>query len=185
MDAETLRWTLITVVVGALFMWGLTSLLFRVSGTWERVLTDEEIAKGARRERVSLGQMGPLVMGRRDVPGGYQELSGFLVGRTLYLKRRDHGLAALRAQGFPEPVAKLLDGQVMAKLELRLTKGGTHLEGKFVPQKVEFTHQPPRVTTSYFLAPQPRAYRRVIPVPAEEPVEVWGEELTPEQAEAG
>lgn len=184
MDAETLRWILITAVVGILSMWVLTSLLFRVSGTWERVLTDEEVEQGGRRERVTFGQIGPFVSGRRDVTGGYQELSGVLFGRTLYLKRRDHGVAALAAQGFPAPIAKLLDGQVMAKLELRLVEGGTHLTGKFLPQKVEFTHQPPRVTSAYFLDPQPRTYRRVIPVPAEEREEAWVEEITPEQAEA-
>lgn len=183
MDAETLRWILIWAVVGFLLMWGLTALLFRVSGTWERVLTDEELERGARRERVTFGQMGPFVSGRRDVPGGYQELSGVLFGRTLYLKRRDHGLPALLAQGFPEPIAKLLDGQVMAKLELKVTKGGTHLEGRFLPQKVEFTHQPPRVTKAYFLEPQPRTYRRVIPVLVGE--EAWVEEMAAEQAEVG
>jgi hypothetical protein len=45
------------------------------------------------------------------------------------------------------------------------------LEGTFTPQKVEFTHQPPRITKSYFLASQPRRYRRLdaVPVPVEEP----------------
>ena len=97
------------------------------------------------------------------MPGGWQELSGLLVGRTLRLTRRDHGLKALVALGFPEPVAVKLDGEVTARLELQL-KGGLmplFLEGSFTPQKVEFTHQPPRITRSYFLDPQPRRYRKL------------------------
>lgn len=168
MDAETLRWFLIWTVAGLLFLWGLSSVVFRVSGTWERVLSEDEVRKGARKERVTFSQLGPFVSGRRDVPGGHQEFSGLLVGRGFYLRRRDHGVASLSAQGFPPPIARLLDGQVMAKLELRLARKGTHLEGRFFPQKVEFTYQPPRIAGAHFLEPQPRVYRRVVPLPLEE-----------------
>ena len=77
--------------------------------------------------------------------------------------------------GFPEPVARKLDGEVMAKLELRL-RGGVLLEGLFMPQKVEFTHQPPRITKSYFLAGQPRRYRRLdaVVVPVQDGVGIVG-----------
>lgn len=184
MDAETLRIVLVTALAAAFALWVLAALVFRVSGTWERVLTDEEKERGARPERITFSQTGPFITGRRDVTGGHQEFSGFLIGRTLKLKRRDHGVPALMAQGFPEPIAKLLDGEVMAKLDLRLTEGGTHLVGSFTPQKVEFTHRPPRVTSAYFLKPQPRSYRRVIPIEVAEPKEAW-DEITAEQPEAG
>ncbi|MDP2341773.1 MAG: hypothetical protein Q8O67_12515 [Deltaproteobacteria bacterium] len=153
----------VAVAGGAFALWLLTTFLFRVSGTWERELTPAERESGMRPERITLGQLGPLVTGRREVPGGWQELSGLLVGRTLRLTRRDHGVKALVALGFPEPVAHKLDGEVTARLELGL-KGGMmplFLEGSFIPQKVEFTHQPPRITRSYFLEAQPRRYRKL------------------------
>ena len=55
-----------------------------------------------------------------------------------------------------------------AKLVLRLEDGGTRLVGAFVPNKVEFTHQPPRITSTYALAPVKRSYRRVTPALAAE-----------------
>lgn len=72
-------------------------------------------------------------------------------------------MKALIGLGFPEPIAQKLDGEVTAKMELQV-KGGVFpviLEGAFIPQKVEFTHQPPRITRSYFLEPQPRRYRKL------------------------
>jgi hypothetical protein len=136
-------------------------LVFRVSGTWERVLTQDEIDEGLRAERITLAQLGPFVTGRRDVKGGHQEYSGLIVGRTVKLSRRDHGVASLAGLGFPEAIAKKLDGEIMARLKLSLTDGGLFLDGTFEPQKVEFTHQPPKVTSMFFLAPQRRRYRRV------------------------
>lgn len=169
------RLVIVSVLVSLAVLWLLSTLLFRVSGTWERELTVAEREAGAPVERITLGQLGPLVTGRREVPGGYQELSGFAVGPVLRLTRRDHGVRALTAMGFPEPVAKKLDGEVMAKLELRL-RGGVRLEGTFTPQKVEFTHQPPRITKSYFLAAQPRRYRKLdaVAVPVEDTVGIVG-----------
>lgn len=169
MNGETIRLCVIAALVAALALWMALAFIFRVSGTWERDLTTTEREAGASPERVTFGQLGPFVTGRREVPGGYHELSGIILGRTLRLTRRDHGVKALSAMGFPDPVAKKLDGEVMAKMELRV-RGGVFLEGTFTPQKVEFTHQPPRITRSYFLASQKRRYRRVdaITVLAEE-----------------
>lgn len=185
MSNELLRQVLLVGLVAGFALWALSALLFRVSGTWERVLSDEEKARGTHAERITLVQLGPLVRGRRDVVGGYQEFSGYVVGRSVRLARRDHGVASLAAQGFPEPVAKQLDGEVMARLRLRLADGGTSLAGQFLPQKVEFTHRPPKITSAYFLDAQHRAYRRVIPL--EEPVSVidnpWTEEITGEHVE--
>jgi len=170
MNGDTIRLIVASGLIGVAAVWMLSSIVFRVTGTWERDLSPSEREAGGMPERITLGQLGPLVTGRREVPGGYQELSGILIGSTLRLTRRDHGVKALAAMGFPEPVAKKLDGEVMAKLELRM-RGGVLLEGTFTPQKVEFTHQPPRITKSYFLAAQPRRYRRLdaVVVPVEEP----------------
>lgn len=168
MDSETLRQILLAVVAVLSSLWVLSSLLFRVGGTWERVLSSEERAQGVRPERIVLGQLGPFVTGRREINGGHQEFSGLVVGRTVRLNRRDHGVPSLMAVGFPQPIAEKLDGEVMAKLVLRVRKSSTQLDGVFIPQKVEFSRQPPRITERYFLDPQKRRYRRV--VLADEPV---------------
>ncbi|MFZ9886070.1 MAG: hypothetical protein ACO3JL_01105 [Myxococcota bacterium] len=179
MTDEMLRLGLLSFLGGAAGLWLLTTLLFRVGGTWERVPDEDEVRSDARLERLTLGQLGPLVNGRRDVAGGHQEFSGVLLGRTLRLQRRDFGVQSLIAQGFPEPIARQLDGEVTARMTLRLVDSGTGLVGDFVPQKVEFTHRPPKITAAYFLTPQPRRYRRVIPLTDTEPVEPWAEELAP------
>jgi hypothetical protein len=163
------------LVAGASVLWVVSSFLYRVAGTWERSMSAAEREAGTRPEQITLAQLGPLVTGRREVAGGHQELSGLLVGRTLRLTRRDHGVRALVGMGFPEAIAQRLDGEVTAKLELTL-RDGVLLDGTFTPQKVEFTHQPPRITRTYFLEPQARRYRRVdavaVPVdPAVEPGE--------------
>lgn len=184
MDGDLLRIVILSATGGIAAVWFLSTLVFRVAGTWERVLSDEEEEQGKRGERLSLGQLGPLVKGRREVSGGYQEFSGLMLGRTLRLNRRDHGVKALLAQGFPDTIAKQLDGEVMARMTFKLTGGGAFLEGAFMPQKIEFTHQPPRITSAHFLDPQPRTYRRVIPVRVGEKLEAWAEELAGEQSEA-
>jgi len=170
MNAQTLQVLIASVLSGAFVLWLVLSVIYRVTGTWERDLSAAEREAGVSPERVTFGQLGPLVTGRRDVVGGHQELSGILFGPYLRLTRRDHGVKALTSMGFPEPVAKKLDGEVMARLELRV-RGGVLLEGTFQPQKVEFTHQPPRITSQFFLPAQPRRYRRIdaVTVPVEEP----------------
>ena len=163
MDPDVLRTVVLATFGAAAALWLVTAFAFRVAGTWERVLTDDEIAQGQRPERVELAQLGPVVTGRRDVPGGHQEYSGYMLGRTARLVRRDHGVESLTALGFPEAIAKQLDGEITARLKLRLVEGGLFMEGVFIPQKVEFTHRPAKVTKAYYLAPQRRRYRRVEP----------------------
>jgi hypothetical protein len=176
MDGESLR-VAIVAATGSLFgLWLLSSFLFRVSGVWERVGDDEELER--KTERVALAQLGPFVRGKRQHPGGEQEFSGWLIGRTLRLNRRDHGVAALVHGGFPRPIAEKLDGEVMAKLTLKLS--GDVLEGRFHPIKVSYTHQPPRITAMVAQPAVPRRYRRVAPTAAPEISElVEPEELQP------
>lgn len=147
----------------------LVSLLFNISGTWERMASEEELAAlhadpdapPPPRERVVLGQFGPFVTGRREVTGGWQEFKGFMVGPSLRLTRRDHGVPSLCNQGFPEAIAKLINGDITGRLRLGLTSAGLILDGTFTPQKIEFTHRPPKITQRYFLQPKPRRYRRL------------------------
>lgn len=164
MSVDTVRLVVIAVLLGAVAGWLLLAWIFRVTGTWERVLTAEEHEEGMRAERVTFGQLGPFVTGRRDVAGGYQQYSGMLVGSRLSLTRRDYGKQALTRMGFPEGVADKLEGEVMAHLKLRVVDSGLFLEGTFEPLKVEFTHQPPRVTAMVAQPEQRRRYRRVQPL---------------------
>lgn len=164
MSVDTVRLVVIILLLGVAALWLFLAWLYRVTGTWERVLSAEEQEEGLRAERVTFGQLGPFVTGRRDVPGGYQQYAGMLTGPRLTLTRRDYGKPALMRMGFPEGVADKLEGEVMANLKLRVVDGGMFLEGSFEPLKVEFTHQPPRITA---LVPQPaqrRRYRRVQPL---------------------
>lgn len=160
-DDATLRIIAVAGTLGALGLWVLSTFIWRVTGTWERMLSDDERADGAKKEKITFGQLGPFVTGRREVKGGYQEYSGLMIGRSVTLTRRDHGVDALAAMGFPDGVAHKLNGEVMARLKLSLIEGGLFLVGTFEPQKVEFTHQPERVTGMYFLPGQKRRYRRV------------------------
>jgi hypothetical protein len=172
MDGETVRLIVASAIGGSLALWILLSLVFSVSGDWVRVLDDDARERGTRAEHVALGTFGPFVTGRSEQPGGHHEYTGISVGRTVYLTRRDHGEAMLHAQGYPTPIARTRDGQVAAKLVLRLEEG-TSLIGSFTGLRVEFTHQPPRVTGVIPQAPERRAYTRVGEVKDEEldPVE--------------
>ena len=80
MNGDTIRLIVASGLIGVAAVWMLSSIVFRVTGTWERDLSPSEREAGGMPERITLGQLGPLVTGRREVPGGYQELSGILIG---------------------------------------------------------------------------------------------------------
>ena len=134
MDGDTLRLLILGIVTSFASLWVLLSFLVRISGIW---VQEDERGQGGRRGQdteLELAQLGPWVTGRREVPGGIQEFSGFLIGKTVRLKRRDRGIDFLVHSGFPEPIARQVDGDVSAKLVLRLEDGGTRLVGAFVPR---------------------------------------------------
>lgn len=160
MTGETLRLALLIAVPAAGLVWALTSFLVPMSGTWQRELRPGPRGPGTHVERIELHKLGPFVSGRAEVPGGWQEFSGYLVGRTLHLKRRDHGPEALTGQGYPEAIARLRDGKVAGRY--RLVCRGDELVGMFFPLRIEFTHQPPRVTQEHMEPPEERRYRRVV-----------------------
>lgn len=178
MNGETLRWVLIWGAAGTCAVWFLSAFLFRVAGEWIRLLPDTATRTPGDEERFQLSQFGPFVSGRCSVPGGHQTLSGLIIGRTLYLRRRDHGHRHLEKQGFPPEVARRLDGQIFARFELRLRNQGLLLDGSIYPRRIEFTHQPPRVTGIFQAPSAPRTYSRVTPLSAAEPVEPWTDEVS-------
>lgn len=152
-------WHLALLALGIVgLLWVLRGFLVRVSGTWERV--DEGLRPG-QSEVISLVQFGPFVRGRRMMPGGFQEYTGVLRGRTIFMSRRDHGEPFIVGQGFPRELASDIDGTVTAKLRLTLSADGSAIFGTFTPQKIEFTYKPPAITRRYFLEPSHRRYRLV------------------------
>ena len=156
MDAETLRTITIVCLLVLVSLWILSSFLIRVSGDWLR--TDEPVDK----ERVTFTQFGPYVQGQAILDGGgKREYSGFLLGRTLRLSRRDYGVNALERQGFPREIAPLLEGKINAKIKFKV--GASTLEGRFFPQKISYTLQPPRITGVSILPSKKRVYARQNP----------------------
>ncbi|MBI5493454.1 MAG: hypothetical protein HY904_00405 [Deltaproteobacteria bacterium] len=181
MDDTVLKLAVPALLLAAVALGLLVGFLFNVGGTWERIPDNAE--DKAPRERLTLGQLGPFVRGRRDVTGGWQEYSGLMWGRQLKLTRRDFGVVALKRANFPEPLAKELDGDVFAELRLELVEQGTMLQGTFTPQKIDFLLAPPRITQRYWMPAVPRSYRRVTPAellePQREPVPVGVKEGEP------
>ncbi|MEO1234653.1 MAG: hypothetical protein AAFZ18_37760 [Myxococcota bacterium] len=159
-------WHLAVFGAALLFLaWVVRGFMVRIQGTWERV---DEDAPGSDPEVVYFAQLGPFVRGRRVVSGGFQEYTGILRGRTMFMTRRDHGAAMIVSQGFPQEVVPEIDGSVTAKLRLTLSADGRVLFGTFTPQKIEFTRRPPAVTRRVFLDARFRRYR-----PAPRALALW------------
>ncbi len=157
----TIETIFVIVCIVALLAWLGIGALFSIAGQWERyenIINDT----GSTKETVTLGQFGPFIVGRREVSDGYQTYSGFIFGRHIRLKRRDFGLPHLMEQGFPEGVAKKLEGEVMGHLRLTLSSDRLFLEGEFVPYKIVFSHTPPKVTSILPQKPVKRRYKRVL-----------------------
>lgn len=148
----------VAAAVLLLLVWLARGFMVRIQGTWERV--DEDAPPGGA-EVVYFAQLGPFVRGRRVLPGGFQEYTGILRGRTMFMTRRDHGAEMIRGQGFPKEVVPEIDGSVTARLRLTLSADGRALFGTFVPQKIEFTRRPPAITRRVFLDARHRRYRLV------------------------
>lgn len=156
---ELETWHLILIGIGALFLfWVIRGFLVRITGTWERV---DEGLKPGQVERITLVQFGPFVRGRRMMKGGFQEYTGLLQGRGMFMTRRDHGQEMILRQGFPKEIASEIDGTVTAKLRLTLSADGSAIFGTFTPQKISFTHRPPAITGRTFLEPSFRRYKLV------------------------
>jgi hypothetical protein len=152
-------WHLILLSAGGVFIiWIIRGFMVRVTGTWERV---DEGLKPGQLERITLVQFGPFVRGRRMMKGGFQEYTGLLRGRGLYMTRRDHGMEMIMSQGFPKEISGEIDGTVTAKLRLTLSADSQAIFGTFTPQKIEFTYRPPAITRRLFLEPSFRRYKLV------------------------
>jgi hypothetical protein len=136
-------------VIGAIFvLWVLFPIAFPVSGIWKRD-GDEEY--------IEVEQFGPIVTGKRSVDGGNHLYSGFQIFIFLWLKRRDFGIPALIAQGFPENIAKKINGSVTARLRARRASRQILL-GAFRPQRILFDEASNRVMSRSYEAATPRRF---------------------------
>ena len=154
---DPIAWVLIAISA-LVFIVVVSSIIFSFAGVWERV--DDSVQLSGR-ERIRLVQFIVFVLGKRVVAGGQQSFFGFAFGNTLWLRRRDRGILHLKHEGFPDEVAKQVEGQVMAQYRLHLSKDHNFLNGVFIPYRVEFSARPPRVTAMHPQPPVPRRYRRV------------------------
>lgn len=136
----------------------ITSLVFSFNGIWERMDSASPLAK---RERIRLSQLGCFVIGKRLIVGGHQSFFGVAIGPQLWMRRRDFGVVSLTREGFPEDIAKQVEGQVLGKYRLQLSQDRDFLTGDFVPYRVEFSGKPPYITAINEQTPVPRKYRRI------------------------
>ncbi len=136
-------------IIAALFVvWLLFPLAFPVRGIWKR--DDEE-------EFLEIDQFGPIVSGKRNVDGGNHMYSGFQTFFFVWLKRRDFGIPSLIAQGFPEAIAKKINGSVTARLRL-WRSGRKLLVGSFRPQRILFDESTVRVMSRRYDRKSPRRF---------------------------
>ena len=138
-------------VLGALGVaWVLFPFFFPVGGIWKREGDNEHI---------QFEQFGPVVSGKRSIDGGNHMYSGFQIFWWLRLKRRDYGFPALIAQGFPEVIAKKINGSIVARLTLRRASRD-RLVGSFTPMRIQFDGPTAQVLGRHYEASQPRAFDR-------------------------
>ena len=153
--------SLIVVAVIVLGVWLFLSVVFSVTGDWERLYSVEATRQGnISRDCVHLGQLGPLILGRSEQPGGYQTFFGVAFGPYVLLRRRDFGKRLLVNSGFPDDVCGQVEGRVMGYLWLKLGFENSLLEGNFSPYRFEFTHRPAAITGIFRMPGQRRVYKR-------------------------
>ncbi|MBI2570086.1 MAG: hypothetical protein HYV63_24045 [Candidatus Schekmanbacteria bacterium] len=143
------------VLVAVLLIFALRAYRHHIAGTW----LEQRDGDGPL-ERIRVTQIGPWVRARKELSGGWHDYKGTFNGRRLRLKRRDFGVDLLTAQGFPLAIARMLNGSVMARLELQITPDGKRLEGVFYPHRVQFRKEPPKILSREYLPPKNRTWQR-------------------------
>lgn len=136
-------------IVAYLALWLGYAALRPIEGIWKRTDAEDEY--------VSFTQFGPFISGKRNVDGGNHVYLGMQTFNRVRLVRRDYGIPALIAVGFPPNIAKAVNGSVMAKLTLKRRADGA-LSGSFRPQKVLFDEATGSVLSRHYQAATPRLY---------------------------
>ena len=142
---------LTSVVYGAFVVIALTWLgwgfALSVNGIW-----------WDRDRKILLHQFGPWLWGRCETTGGFQQYRGVLSFGRVLLSRRDFGEAHLRALGFSEEQARLVDGNIMVRLKLRLE--GDHLEGELEGTRFQFAPDSVKIVSVNVTLPEARSWER-------------------------
>lgn len=149
---------LLLIILVFLVVTTLLSLIFPIGGVWERLSTGNQSIWD--RERIVLKQFGPLLIGQQNIHGGKQSFLGFAIASSIWLRRRDYGIQALIQQGFPEDIAKLVQGRVLLRLHLKLSPDHLFLKGEATPYKVEFYEDGSGIKSIQAVEPTLRSYRR-------------------------
>lgn len=155
------------IILALLVLGTLLSLFYPIGGTWERMPQGNPSIWN--RERIVLKQLSIIITGKQMVSGGTQKFFGFAFGPFVWLKRRDYGLQALINEGFPEPIAKLIQGRVLLHLNLKLSSDKLFLKGHAIPFKVEFFQDGSGIKSVHKLDPIPRDYHRTELTPVTKP----------------
>lgn len=155
-DPQTLPWLVAGGVLLLVVLFFFRAFLTWIGGTWY-----EKKDENSPILEIKLRQIGPLVWGSAKVEGGTLLYRGFFNGRTLSMKRIDHGRAYFQKMGFPDSVLKDLDGSEMAKMTYTVNPAKGALEGQHYPQKIEISRtRPPRVLERGYLPPVKRSWYR-------------------------
>ena len=154
-------------ILALLVISSLLSLLYPIGGTWERMSDQNQSIWD--RERAILKQWGPVIFGTQTVSGGIQKFFGFAFGPVVWLHRKDYGIQALINAGFPENIARVVQGRVMLHMNLKLSSDKLFLKGSATPFKVEFYPDSSEVKAVHTLDPTPRSYRRAELTPVSAP----------------
>lgn len=143
------------LVVFILFLLFLMSIPGKLTGKWV-----EDDARD--KPPIILARIGPFVRGKRKMEGGIEVFSGLYFNKRLRLKRFDYGLDLLKKKGFPEAIAKKVEGTVVALYKFKLTSKDRRLIGEIMPQKIHFTYRPPRITDRYFLKGTKKEWEKIL-----------------------
>lgn len=151
MDSSIYVYVFVTLIV-YLAVWITFATIYPVDGIWHR---DSD---GLEEEYIQIEQFGPFVTAKRNVDGGNHQYSGLQTFNRIRLSRRDFGIPALIAAGFPAVIAKKINGSIMAKLSVK-RQGPKVLVGLFRPQKVLFDESSAQVLSRKYQPPIERVYR--------------------------
>ena len=134
--------------------WAGCGFAISVSGVWRD-----------RDREIRLEQLGPILWGRCEVPEGLQRYRGVVSFGRVLLKRRDFGEAHLRGLGFNEEQARLVDGNIMVRLRMRLVND--RLVGVLEGTRFQFAPNTAKIVSVTVTSPEDRTWVRSGSAPLE------------------
>lgn len=156
LDAQTAPWLVLLVGVFLFTLFYIRAFFTWIGGSWYM-----QKDSSSPIQEIKLRQLGPFVWGKTHVEGGVLLYRGWFNGKSLSLRRKDHGKAYFEKMGFPNAVIKELDGSEMAKMKMVFNASTGSLEGSHYPQKIEISRtRPPKILERGYLPATPRTWTR-------------------------